>query len=101
MKSKNIPDSAISATSSYSQYYGPERARLNTVKSGSFIGAWMPRTQDIGQWIQVDLGKIAKITRLATRGREDRSQWVKSYWISYSVKGGPFLPYNNKQVDPV
>ena len=99
MKSGNIPNSAISASSSLNQYHGPERARLNTVKSGSFIGAWVPKTQDIGQWIQVDLGKIAKIARLATRGRDDASQWVKSYRISYSVEGGPFLPYNNNQVD--
>ena len=99
MKSGNIPNSAISATSSLNQYHGPERARLNTVKSGSFIGAWVPKTQDIGQFVQVDLGKIDKITGLATRGREDSSQWVKSYSISYSVEGGPFLPYNNNQVD--
>ena len=101
MKSGNIPDSAISATSSYNKYYGPERARLNTVKSGSFIGGWVPKTQDYGQFIQVDLGKIDKITGLATQGREDSSQWVKSYFISYSVEGGPFLPYNNNQVDAV
>jgi len=101
MKSGKIPNSAITATTSYNQYYGPERARLNTVKTGSFIGAWVPKTSDIGQWIQVDLGKITKITRLATRGREDASQWVKSYSITYSVEGGPFLPYNNNQVDAV
>ena len=101
MKSGNIPNSAISATSSWNQYYGPERARLNTVKSGSFRGAWVAETQDIGQFIEVDLGKITKITRLATQGREDSSQWVKSYCITYSVEGGPFLPYNNNQVDAV
>ena len=101
MKSGNIPNSAISATSSLNQYSGPERARLNTVKSGSFIGAWIPKIQDEGQWIQVDLGKITKITRIATQGRQDSSHWVKSYSITYSVEGGPFLPYNNNQVDAV
>jgi len=99
IKSGKIPDSAITATTIYNQYTGPERARLDTVKSGSFIGAWVPRTQDIGQWIQVDLGKITKITRLATQGRQDAAQWVKSYSISYSVIGGPFLPYNDNQVN--
>ena len=99
MKSGKIPDSAITVTTVYSQYYGPERARLDTVKSGSFYGAWIPKTQDMGQWIQVDLGKIAKITRIATQGRQDAAQWVKSYSISYSVNGGPFLPYNKNQVN--
>ena len=99
MKSGKIPDSAITATTSYSQYYGPERARLDTVKSGSFNGAWIPKTRDMGQWIQVDLGNITKITRIATQGRQDAAQWVKSYSITYSLEGGPFLPYNNNQVN--
>ena len=99
MKSGKIPDSAITATTIYNQYYGPERARLDTVKSGSFGGAWIPKTRDMGQWIQVDLGQITKITRIATQGRQDAAQWVKSYSITYSVQGDPFLPYNDNQVN--
>ena len=99
MKSGKIPDSAITATTIYNQYYGPQRARLNTVKSGSFNGAWIPKTQDMGQWIQVNLGHITKITRIATQGRQDAAQWVKSYSITFSLEGGPFLPYNNNQVN--
>ena len=98
MKSGKLPNSAITATTSYNQYYSPERARLDTVKSGSLAGAWIPKSQDVGQWIQVDLGKITKITRVATQGRQDAAHWVKSYSITYSVKGGPFLPYNDNQV---
>ena len=101
MKSGKIPNSAISATTILNQYYGTERARLDTVKSGSYAGAWIPKTQDAGQWIEVDLGKITKITRLATQGRQDSTQFVKSYTITYSVEGGPFLPYNGNQVNAV
>ena len=99
MKSGKIPDSAITATTIYNQYFGPERARLDTVKSGSFGGAWIPKTRDMGQWIQVDLGQITKITRIATQGRQDAAQWMKSYSITYSLEGGPFLPYNDNQVN--
>ena len=98
MKNGKIPNSAITATTVLNQYYGTERARLDTAKSGSYAGAWIPKSQDVGQWIQVDLGKITKITRLATQGRQDAGHWVKSYSISYSVEGGPFLPYNDNQV---
>lgn len=98
MSNGKIPNSAITATTSLNQYYGPERARLNTVKSGSFAGAWIPNAQDLGQWIQVNLGKIAKITRIATRGRQEAGHWVKSFSLTYSVEGGPFLPYNDNQV---
>ena len=99
MKSGKVPNSAITATTSFDQYHGPERARLDTVKSGSYAGAWIPQSQDTGEWIQVDLGKITKITGLATQGRQDAKQWVKSYSITYSVEGGPFLPYNDNQVN--
>ncbi|KAL9955596.1 hypothetical protein ACROYT_G036938 [Oculina patagonica] len=100
MKNGKIPNSAITATTILNQYYGTERARLDTVKSGSFAGAWIPKSQDAGQWIQVDLGKITKITRLATQGRQDAGHWVKSYSITYSVEGGPFISYNHNQVLP-
>ncbi|XP_068680517.1 uncharacterized protein, partial [Montipora foliosa] len=98
MTTGQIPNSAITATSLYNQYYGPERARLQTSKTGSYAGAWIPKANDIGQWIQVDLGKITKITRIATQGRQDAAQWVKTYSISYSVEGGPFLAYNNDSI---
>ena len=97
MKSGRIPNSAITATSILAQYYGTEHARLDTVKSGSYGGAWIPKANDLGQWIEVDLGKITKITRIATQGCQ-KGYWVKRYSLSYSVKGGPFLPYNNDQV---
>lgn len=99
MKDGTIPNSAITASSTLNQYYGTERARLDTVKTGSYAGAWIPKAQDVGQWIQVDLGKITKITGIATQGRQDADQWVKSYNLTYSVEGGPFLPYANKQVN--
>ena len=98
MKNGKIPNAAITATSVYSQYYGPERARLDTVKSGSYAGAWIPKANDLGQWIQADLGKITKITRIATQGRQDAGHWVKSYSLTYSFEGGPFLPYSDNQV---
>lgn len=93
-----IPDNAITASSSLNQFYGPERARLELRKSGRYAGAWIPKYPDIGQWIQVDLGKVTKITRIAHQGRNEVSQYVKSFTLSYSIEGGPFRPYNEEQV---
>ena len=99
MKNGKIPDSAITATTMLNQYYGPDRARLGQLREGSYAGAWIPKTQDIGQWIEVDLSKITKITRLATQGRQEAAHYTKSYTLSYSVEGGPFLPWNDGQVN--
>lgn len=98
MKSKEIPDEAITATSVFNQYHGPERARRDKVIEGLYTGGWVSLYIDLGQWIQVDLGNITKITGVATQGHHELFRWVTDYYLSYSVNGGPFLSYNDNQV---
>ena len=68
----------------YSAGYEPSKGRLN--KPTSYIA----KTNDIGQWIQVDLGKVAKVTRIGTQGRYYVGQWVTKFIVSYSIDGGYF-----------
>lgn len=82
---------------------GPKNARLNNKGGSGAYGGWKPYHQDIGQWIQVDLGDIAKVTKIATQGMYYWSQWVKTYKVSYSLDGGYFRfyqqpPYNIARV---
>ena len=93
-----IPDSAMTASTQYNQYWGPERGRLRNQKEGSYDNCWLAQKNDEEQFIQVDLGEIAKITRVATQGRQDSAQWVKSYTLSYSLDCGLYEPYDNNQV---
>lgn len=53
LENKAIPDNAITVTSQWDGNHGPDRARLNTVKSGVKRGAWSTRYNDVGQFIQV------------------------------------------------
>jgi len=39
----------------------------------------------------VDLGETTKVTMVATQGRYDYDQWVKSYKVAYSKYGGHFV----------
>lgn len=98
MKSKTISDQAITASSIFDQYHGPERTRLDIVKEGLFSGGWMPSYLNLGQWIQVDLTNITKITGVATQGLQELDNWVTKYSITFSVDEGPFLSYNENQV---
>ena len=82
----------------YNQYWGPERARLNNQNEGSYGSCWLTKYNDIGQWIQVDFAKITKVTRIATQGRFDANQWLKTYSLSYSPDGSRFVPYDNGRV---
>ena len=43
--------------------------------------------------LQVDIGKVVKITKVLTQGRSDYDQWVKTYWLSYSLNGGYYQAY--------
>ncbi|XP_068671097.1 uncharacterized protein [Montipora foliosa] len=98
MEKGTIPDSAIVASSRYNQYAGPERARLNLPKQGNFYGGWTSQYTDAKQFLQIDLGQVTKVTRIAHQGRSDASWWTKTYTLSYSDDGGKFMPYNNSQV---
>ena len=78
--------------------YGAFDARLNGITGNNNPGSWSPRLLDLGQWIQVDLGKIAAITKIATQGGGEAAQWVTEYKVSYSLDGGYFKFYQLLQV---
>ena len=58
--------------------------------------AWRTLNKKQGQWIQVDLGAITKVTKIGTQGRGDSSQWVTKYKVSYSFDGGYFEFYKQE-----
>jgi hypothetical protein len=41
----------------------------------------------------IDFGRATKIIRVSTQGRQDVSQWVTTYWISFSQDGVNFVYY--------
>nr|XP_020451699.1 coagulation factor VIII-like [Monopterus albus] len=65
-----IPDSSFSASSFYSSLlhsWSPELARLH---QGGSINAWRPKNNNPHEWLQVDLGKIKRITGVVTQGAQ-------------------------------
>lgn len=88
-----IPNRAFTASSKWDSYHRADRARLNSVANKRYRGGWSARKNNKRQWIQVKLGQKTRITGVVTQGRQDASQWVKSYSISYSLNGRTFRPY--------
>ena len=72
---------------------GASNARLYHVTSGR-AGAWVAKISNKGQWLEVDLGETTKVTMVATQGRYDYDQWVKTYKVAYSQYGGHFVLQN-------
>ena len=52
--------------------------------------AWVPQTNNAGEWMQIDLGNVTAVAQIVTQGRKDYDQWVKSYKVQHSVDGLTF-----------
>lgn len=95
MQNKNIPDKKITASSNYSKNYNASNARLKF--TGSY-GAWCSKVNQVGQWIQVELDSVAKITAVATQSHYDSPTRVKSYSLQYSLDGIHFTDFKGGKV---
>ncbi|XP_001638488.3 lactadherin [Nematostella vectensis] len=82
MQSGAISDSAITASSYHnvdSFQLPPSHGRLN---HGS---VWASASQSPGEYIQIDLGRITTVTKVATQGNSNYDEWMTSYKIGYST----------------
>ena len=86
-----IADSQISSSSAYPGLEAV-RGRLKGVSS------WSARVLNKDQWVQIDLGRDEVVTAIATQGRANANQWVKSYSLSYSLDGENFASYKTKDI---
>ena len=93
MESGAILDSQISASSEWNTNLPAQQARLHFVKTDH--GAWSARSNDIHQWLQVDLLNTTRVSGVATQGRNGYSynQWVTKYKLKYSEGGQAFKFY--------
>lgn len=96
-----IPNEAMSASSSLGTNYAPWMGRLGGRVGG---GAWCAKSNDNTQYLQVDLGYLAKIQGLAIQGKEGVSRhptleaaWVKSFTLSHSVDGFSWTSHNGTE----
>ncbi|XP_055045068.1 retinoschisin-like isoform X1 [Misgurnus anguillicaudatus] len=72
--------------SNQEQYVGwfaswtPNKARLN---SQGFGCAWLSKSQDTSQWLQVDLQEIRVVSGVLSQGRCDADEWTTKYSLQY------------------
>ena len=88
-----IPNRAFTASSQWDTYHRANRARLNSVATKRYRGAWSAKKNNRRQWLQIKLGRKTKITGVVTQGRQDANQWVITYSLSSSLDGRRFRPY--------
>ena len=100
LEDKRISDSAFTASGSYDNNHRPSLARLNLLNNRHH-GAWCPKLKSSNQWLQIDLGEITAVTKVATQGRYNSEDRVKTYKLSYSVDGIHWTWYKQRAVDKV
>ena len=94
METGAISDAQISASSEWDANHAAKQGRLHFQAVSGKAGSWSAQFNDLNQWLQIDLGnQHAKVTRVATQGRNAYSQWVTKYKLQYSDDGVNFQSY--------
>ena len=107
MENRAIPDSNITASSSFNKSFGPERARLHMKmeRKGDvwYSAGWGTKMNDTKQWLEINMKEVINVTGIVTQGGYYQSSpeygWVTSYSLSYRVKDqGQLYSYQNDKV---
>ena len=99
--SRLIPDDDMTASSQFDTEYAPSggrlnyQAQINSQGETTQIGGWAALTTDQNQWLQIKFSQIFQISGVATQGRADDAQWVKTYKLEYSTDGSSWTYYPN------
>ena len=94
MENGAIFDRQISASSELDANHAAIHGRMNIKATANNVGSWSAVSNDVNQWLQVDLGsQCTKVTGVATQGRSDVAQWVTKYRLQYSKDGENFQYY--------
>ena len=89
MENGTITDDEISASSEYDNNTSASRARLNFIPSPGVSGGWVAAVNDQKPTVTITFSyPYTIVTRIATQGRQDADQWVKTYRLKYSKPNG-------------
>ena len=97
MQNGAIQDSQIKASSEWDGNHAAIQGRLHFKAIPGKAGSWSARSNDMNQWLQIDLGnQHTKVTRIATQGRNAYNQWVTKYKLLFSDNGVNFHYYKEQ-----
>ena len=101
MESGVITEGQISASSQWDVNHAAVQGRLHFKAGRGKQGAWSARTNDVNQWLQINLNGYFTLTQVASQGRNDHNQWVTKYKVQYSTDGTNFQYYQEQGKDKV
>lgn len=97
MGSGAISDKQITSSSQLNDAHAAMQGRLGSKATKSKGGSWSAASNNYSQWLEIDLrSQNINVTRVATQGRPDASQWVTKYKLQYSKDGVNFQYYKEQ-----
>ena len=96
MESGVIADVQIGASSQWDANHAAIQGRLHYKKTGAKQGAWSAKTNDVNQYLQINLNRFFTLTHVASQGRNAANQWVTKYKVQYSTDGTNFQYYREQ-----
>lgn len=81
VESGDLPNMRITSSSDAGTGKESWRCRLNAAE------AWCAGNNTYNEYLELDLGRVRTISRVATQGHAVKSHWVKVYQLSYSTDG--------------
>ncbi|XP_078342156.1 uncharacterized protein LOC144627995 isoform X2 [Oculina patagonica] len=91
MESFSISDSYLTASSKQDELHGPECSRLNHHVND---GAWIPKTSDASQFLQIDTGWVVILTGIAIQGHPALPYRTTSFQMKLATNvNQQFEPY--------
>ena len=97
MKSGEIANAQISASSELNRIHAAILGRLESRVVGDKKSSWVALPEDRNPWLQIDLlRQDTRITLIATQGRYDTAQWVTKYSLLYSSNTSDFIYYKEQ-----
>jgi len=75
-----LPDSAFSSSSDWNRNHAAKFARFDSKPK---FANWSAGKNEIGEWLQIDLGQVRTVKSVRIQGRHNQPQWVTKYdlWI--------------------
>uniref|UniRef100_A0A665XFX2 Coagulation factor VIII, procoagulant component n=1 Tax=Echeneis naucrates TaxID=173247 RepID=A0A665XFX2_ECHNA len=86
---KMIPDDSFSASSSHSSFFSSWKPSLARLHKEGRANAWRPKNNNPHEWLQVDLGKVKRITGVITQGAKSllTEMMVTEFSVTFSQDG--------------
>ena len=90
-----ISNGQVIASSQLDAEHAAINGRLKATTTSNKVGSWSPYTNNVKQWLQIDLGSQERtlVAKIATQGENTNSTWVTHYTLQYSDNGNKFNVY--------